>query len=430
MLKKLRQSLITRLMLYFFLAGLVLVALFSMNIAFGLKVHFKNEILPNIAQYIIYIKDDIGTPPNLQKAQQLSQQLSIQILIKGPQVNWRSNDEMKAIQGLEFETAPLPYEQFKIAHRHGHNFVMLNDGVYQYYFSVKSFAGSPSFLRNIGLMLVLILFMVVLFFAIKKSLSPLNIIMQGVKDLAQGHLDTKISVHNSFEFEQLANGINNMAEEIKTMLEAKQQLLLAISHEMRSPMTRAQVNLALLPEGEIQKALKHDLVEMELLISQILESQRLNQKHSALNKTQFQLDELIKEVIKTYFEQENIGLELIPVSITADHTRMMLLIKNLIDNALKYSKQVKKPPVIRLTDQHGQVSCEVQDYGIGMKNSDLKQITQAFYRIDEARQRSTGGFGLGLYLCHLIVKAHDATMNFESTLGQGTQVIITLPRNF
>ncbi len=424
MLKKIRQSLITRLMFYFLLAGFVMVALFSMNIAFGLKVHFKNEILPNIAQYMIYIKDDIGLPPNIHRARQLSEQLSIQVLIKGPGINWHSNDKMSEVQGLQFEVAPQPYQQFKIAHQHEHNFVLLEESGYQYYFSLKTFSGSPSFKRNLGLFVVFMLFMVVLFFAIRKSLSPLHDIKQGVKKLAQGDLDSKIIVHNSFEFEQLANGINNMAEEINGMLEAKQQLLLAISHELRSPLTRAQVNLALLAESDSQKALKYDLVEMELLISQILESQRLNQKHSVLNKTQFQFDVLIQHVIKTYFAQEELDLELTSISIVADYTRVMLLVKNLIDNALKYSKQTTKVPVIRLMKRNNEVICEVQDYGIGMKGIELNKITQAFYRIDEARQRSTGGFGLGLYLCHLIVQAHNARMTFESEEGRGTRVIV------
>jgi len=430
MLKNIRQSLITRLMIYFLLASFVLVLLFSINIAFGLKVHFKNEILPNIAQYLVYIKDDIGTPPNLEKAKLLSEKLSIKMLIKGPDLNWQSNAISLDINDLDFEAAPMPYRHFKIAHRLKHNLILLQQGDYQYYFSVRPLAGSASYTRNIGLMVVFVIFMAVLFFVIRKSLKPLNVISQGVKEIAKGNLDSTIKVQNSFEFEQLANGINMMAGEINIMLEAKQQLLLAISHELRSPITRAQVNLALLPEDDVQKALKHDLVEMEQLISQILETQRLSQTHGALNKTNFQFDELIQQVIKTYFESENIEVTLEPITIYADHTRFMLLIKNLIDNALKYSEHTNQSPEIHLSIQNNQIICRIKDFGIGMKSTDLDKIIQAFYRIDQARQRSTGGFGLGLYLCHLIVKAHHATMSFESELAKGTTVSVLIPKSF
>ena len=426
MFKNIRQSLITRLMLYFILAGFAVVVLFSINIAFGLKVHFKNEILPNIAQYLIYIKDDIGIPPNLIKAKKLSQDLSIKIFITGPGINWKSDELMPDIHTLAFEPAPSPYQKYKIAHRHKHNFVLIEDNQFNYYFSVSRLASSPSFTRNISLLAVLIFFMLLLFFAIRKSLKPLKAISSGVKEIAQGNLESNITIQNSYEFEQLALGINSMATELNTMLEAKQQLLLAISHELRSPITRAQVNLALLPEDDIQKALKHDLLEMEHLISQILESQRLNQTHSALNKTTFQLDDLIHQTVQTYFEGKKIDLKLSSISINADQTRFMLLIKNLIDNALKYSTHSSSAPVIRLIKENRGLKLEIEDFGIGMNAEDLDKITQAFYRIDQARQRSTGGFGLGLYLSHLIVKAHGANMTFQSKMGQGTQVIITM----
>jgi signal transduction histidine kinase len=70
---------------------------------------------------------------------------------------------------------------------------------------------------------------------------------------------------------------------------------------------------------------------------------------------------------------------------------------------------------------------EVIDHGPGIDASDLEHITEPFYRADTARQRSTGGYGLGLYLCKLIVEAHAGAIEIQSSPGQGTRVIVRLP---
>ena len=96
---------------------------------------------------------------------------------------------------------------------------------------------------------------------------------------------------------------------------------------------------------------------------------------------------------------------------------------------MKYSSASDPVPEVRLFSENSTVIIEVEDFGCGMEKDELDQITQAFYRIDQARQRSTGGFGLGLYLCMLIVKAHQGQMTFKSQLNQGTRVRVELPNN-
>ena len=422
MLKQFRQSLITRLMMYFLIAGILFVVLFVINMVHGLRVHFKQEILPNIAQYLEYVTQDIGSPPDLNKAMELTQNLSFELRIKGGKLRWQSRDNIPEIELLQFETGPEPYLNYKVAHYRGSNYVLLQYGEYEYLYVIgKLFKGSKN-KRSLGLIIVIIISMLVLFFLIRSSLNPLKVISAGVKNIADGDLESPIEVHQSTEFNRLANGINDMALQISSMLEGKQQLLLAISHELRSPLTRAKVNLALLEENSITLALQEDVNEMEALISQILESERLNQRHAVLNITEIQLDQLVTEVIALYFADAGITCELEPVKLNADKTRIILLIKNLLDNAIKYTEQGSQPPVVRVFRESSSVILEISDSGCGIEPSELDKITQAFYRIDKARQRSTGGFGLGLYLCQLIVLAHAANMTISSQHQVGTQV--------
>ena len=427
MLTRIRQSLITRLMVYFFIAGLLFVVLFGINFAHGLRVHFKQEVLPNIAQYLGYIVQDIGSPPDLDKAERLSHELSLKMRISGPGTDWQSHSQIPRINELELEPAPAPFQEFEISHQRHRNFVVLRAGEYRYLYMIGRPFGRERHQRSIGFIVVVTLSMLVLFWLIRRSLRPLDAIQQGIQRIGQGVLDEPIAARGSSEFKELAQGINTMSEQIDTMLEGKQQMLLAISHELRSPITRARINLELLPDHASKQALIEDCNEMEHLVSQLLESERLNQRHAVLNKSRFSLDELVSETVGQYFPSDQVGLQLQPVELYADRTRCGLLIKNLLDNALKYSSEQDRSPEVRVHQQQAGAVLEVEDFGQGMAQQGLERVTQAFYRIDQARSRDTGGFGLGLYLCDKIVDAHGAQLSITSQVDVGTKVSVVFP---
>jgi signal transduction histidine kinase len=91
--------------------------------------------------------------------------------------------------------------------------------------------------------------------------------------------------------------------------------------------------------------------------------------------------------------------------------RVRLLLRNLIDNALRHSAGAATPPVVSLSsDAQGQLHLSVRDFGPGVAEEHLAQLAEPFYRADSARQRATGGFGLGLYLCELVAQAHGGAL--------------------
>lgn len=427
MFKRLRQSLITRLMLYFVVTAVLVIVLFGINLAQGIKAHFKQDLLPNIVQYLDYIVQDIGLPPDIQKAQRLSDGLAFELSITGPGINWQSHSRIPQIEQLDFENAPEPYQQFQVAFERGNNYLLLKQGGYTYLYVVGRLFKSESHQRSFSMLVIFILTLLLLFVLIRRSLKPLTPINDAVVRIGQGDLLHPLEPTGSIEFKNLGQGINEMSKQIHSMLEAKQQLLLAISHELRSPLTRARVNLELIADDATRQALVDDIREMESLIALILESERLNQPHAVLNRTVFQLDEMIRELLNEFFADRSIITDLTAVSINADRPRVELLVKNLLDNAFKYSGKLDASPQIRLIKHQQDIIIEVQDHGCGMDQQALSQATEAFYRADPARQRATGGFGLGLYLCQKIVDAHQARMHIQSQLGEGTLVRITLP---
>jgi len=112
-----------------------------------------------------------------------------------------------------------------------------------------------------------------------------------------------------------------------------------------------------------------------------------------------------------------------------DPIRVKLLIKNLLKNAIQYSSEDSAKPKISLSLNNESLTIDVIDLGIGMPADLLDRLTEPFYRLDQARQRETGGFGLGLYLCQAITNAHKGTLTFNSEVGQGTHVTANLALN-
>ena len=116
----------------------------------------------------------------------------------------------------------------------------------------------------------------------------------------------------------------------------------------------------------------------------------------------------------------------IPVA-NLDATRVRLLMRNLIDNALRYNPEEGEPVQVSARALDDAVEITVRDHGPGIPPEHIEHVTEPFYRVDPARARATGGFGLGLYLCWRVVEAHKGRLNIESTGPDGTMVRVGLP---
>ncbi|RLA15687.1 MAG: hypothetical protein DRQ59_00865 [Gammaproteobacteria bacterium] len=405
----------------------VVAFILAFNFSSRIKPHLKNDLLPNLARYIEYVVDDIGSPPNLMKASSLTRSLPFELRIEGPEVEWSSQSTMMAINTYKLEQAPGPYQRYYIGSRHNEYFVRLNKGGFSYLFLVDSDFRSGTRKRHWFFFSLLGGTLFILYLLIRRMFRPIALISRQVGKIGAGELDKPIEVRGDDELAQLARGINEMSAQIKSMLESKAALLLAISHELRSPITRMRVNLELLDASDIRNSLIEDTREMEHLVSNILESERLSTNYAPLNQSQIDLAETIEDVVKEFFPMENIEQELTPVSVFFDRVRMRLLIKNLLDNACRYSADKKTVVEVKLERRSDSLVLQVSDQGPGIDEEDLQHITEPFYRADSARQRSTGGYGLGLYLCKLIVEAHAGSIEIQSSPGNGTRVIVRFP---
>lgn len=263
----------------------------------------------------------------------------------------------------------------------------------------------------------------------KRLLRPVQSLDDGVKRLSAGHLDFVLPVLTHDEFGALTGAFNQMVRRVKQMIRARDQLLLDVSHELRSPLTRMKVALALLPEDENRAGMAADLNEMEAMITELLELERLRDGRGIRCERQ-DLVPILRELAKSY-EQTSPGICFagIPpeILLDIDGEKIRTVLRNVFENAAKYSLPNSRPVEI-FAEQNGErVVVRISDDGPGIPDADISNLFEPFFRVDRSRSKKTGGYGLGLSICKRIMEAHVGSIIAQNNAGGGASFILTLP---
>ena len=425
-----RYSLSSKLVMLFVVMAIVFVILVSSAIRHAFQGHFRQHIQPHITQYLEYVTTDIGTPPDRDRAQQLADRLNIEIQIIDRENPWSSSGRLTSLEAMEVEREfVVNGKRFSHAEYGGHHYLTVHDGDTSLLFNVPNLRDQRRGFRGWIPIMILLLLLLVLYYATRRLFSPLETIKQGVQTFGNGDVDHRITIKRSDELGELADSFNSMAEDIQQMLDAKRQLLLAISHELRSPLTRARLAAEMLHDDDKKAQIIQDIKLMEALIKDLIESERLSSRHRGLQLSTQNIVTLIKDTFTEYFNQADFIAHLpsTEVRLEVDAARIQLLVKNLVDNAIRHTPTGAPAPEIRLESNEHNVVLTVIDHGEGIDAQHLPHVTEPFYRVDRSRQRDTGGYGLGLYLCRMIAEAHHGQLTIESRIGKGTRVVVSLP---
>jgi signal transduction histidine kinase len=267
------------------------------------------------------------------------------------------------------------------------------------------------------------------YFVLRRTLRPLRALNAGVARLAEGQLDVEVPNPGKDEFGALTGAFNRMARRVRDMLGARDQLLRDVSHELRSPLTRLKVALALLPEHPSKAAMSADVDEMERMVAELLELERLREGRGVRRERQ-DLTPLLHEVAAE-FEGRLPGVRLgprsrsLPVEIDRDQIRTVL--RNLLENAFKYALPDSRPVTIAAVDEPGRVVVRIQDDGPGIPAAERGRLFEPFFRVDPSRSKQTGGYGLGLSICKRIMEAHGGSIAVEATGARGATFVLAFP---
>ncbi len=424
-----RRSLRARLIGLFLLLALAMTLTFVAGMQAVTRYGWQDVARPLIGDYIDKLAAEIGTPPDVAKAQALTRRLPLRVRIEGPVVNWSSH----ASDPREGWRTPRRAEGDRPAGL-WHPTRVLADG-HRISFGLASLPRDDApedRARLIGwaTLLAMLALVAIAYARVRRLLRPLQDIRAGAIRYGAGDFSQAIPTRQRDELGELAQQINGMADGLRRLLDAKRALLLAISHELRSPLTRARLNAELVDEGAARDALLHDLAEMRDLITDLLESERLAAGHAALHTEPTDLNALLRELVGARFGARAITLALDPrlPALALDPARIRLLLRNLIDNALRHSPNTATAPIVTTRLDADAATLTVRDHGPGVDAAQLPLLAQAFYRPDSARARATGGVGLGLYLCRLVAQAHGGAMSLRNA-QPGLEVEIRLPRS-
>ncbi len=226
------------------------------------------------------------------------------------------------------------------------------------------------------------------------------------------------------EVRQATRAFNEMQRRVRRFLDDRTEMLAAISHDLRTPITRLRLRAELVEDEEQQIKMLRDLEEMETMISSVLSFARQDAAGEARKRVDLAalLQSICDDMADAELPVEFEGKTRLPY----DGRPMALkrALTNLIDNAVKYGKHAR----VELVEGLDNITVQIDDDGPGIPESEQEKVFAPFYRIDRSRSRDTGGTGLGLAFTRTIIRAHGGDIKLVNRAGGGLRVIVTLPR--
>ena len=216
---------------------------------------------------------------------------------------------------------------------------IVDNGDYLFYLVIDYIP--PAEINNLIFAIILsILFIVGLHFFISKYLRPVQLMKNRIESLEEGDLKSKIDIIGEDELADLSHSMNKLIEDINVLLENKHRLLLEVSHELRSPLARMQLLIAMIPEHKNLDKLKEEIEFLEGMINNLLLSDRLSWPYSKLELEKYSTHEIVNKVMEMFpVKRQRIKIDnhIPDEKVYIDATKFTLALRNLLDNAIKYS---------------------------------------------------------------------------------------------
>jgi two-component system sensor histidine kinase CpxA len=291
------------------------------------------------------------------------------------------------------------------------------------------------------LLILLMVSAVVCFWLARSITSPIRLLRKATKQFASGALSTRVAgqITGKNELAGLADDFDEMAGEIEALVGGQKRLLRDISHELRSPLARLGVALELVRQDKNvnlqQKALARIELEagrMNEMIGQLLSLTRLESKSEQLPRSEFDLCALLDRLVKDAdFEARDRQCRVVftgpeAVMISGFEELLARALENVIRNAIRYT-EVGTTVCVELIVEAGNLLIRVVDHGPGVPDEALSKLFEPFYRVAEARERQSGGTGIGLAIAEQAVRLHNGSIKASNRAEGGLLIEIIIP---
>lgn len=312
------------------------------------------------------------------------------------------------------------------------------------HYPMSQISASCNSLLNISYLMLIILFLlslIILIFFTEMVYIPLRKITEATEQYASGNMHYEFQIESEDEIGYLAASLSYMASEIARSEDDQKKFVANVSHDFRSPLTSIKGYLEAMLDGTIPPEMhekyltivRNETERLTKLTNGLLALNNLNTKGMLLDKSNFDINQMIRNVAATFegtCKSKTIAIELIltgdEMFVTADMGKIQQVLYNLLDNAIKFSHH---DSIIKLetTEKHNKIFVSVKDTGIGIPKEDLKLIWERFYKSDSSRGKDKKGTGLGLSITREIIRSHGENINVISTQGVGSEFIFSLP---
>lgn len=275
-----------------------------------------------------------------------------------------------------------------------------------------------------SLVVLLAAVIVVSLVAVRWATRPLNALADAADELGRNIDRAPLSESGPLEVARAARAFNTMQSRLVRHLRERTAMLAAMSHDLKTPITRLRLRAEMLEDGDLKSKIAQDLQEMESLVHATLDFMRgLESAEIAQPLDVMALLESLQA------DAEDIGSQVaVKGSTTSTYVGRPQALKrclgNLIDNALKYGKST----TILVEDDKQHLVIRIQDQGSGIPEAELERVFEPFYRIEGSRGRDTGGTGLGLSIARNIAQLHGGTLSLRNMNKGGLEAVLTLPR--
>ena len=261
---------------------------------------------------------------------------------------------------------------------------------------------SDKFILNI-LVFVDIFVLFLIFLYILKLLSPIKIITKQLTNFSNGDLSSRINIKSNDEIGILANSFNKMASNLENLIKTREELLRDIGHELRTPIAKGKFAIEKIDDFSQKELLKKIFKDLEILTNELIELEKLNS--TKLNITTFKAETLIVESLEKLYLDDESKIEINiqeDFKINGDLYYLSIVLKNLIDNALKYA-----------TSYPIQIDVKLNTISVSNKGKELSKQLEYYLKPFTQELSQRDGFGLGLSIVKKIIDKHDFRLEYS-----------------
>ncbi|MBI64720.1 MAG: hypothetical protein CMG64_00285 [Candidatus Marinimicrobia bacterium] len=323
--------------------------------------------------------------------------------------------------GFEFNKRYLSFGEYELPNQHFPAvFIVQNNKKYLLITDVVLFSEAYPLIPS---MVLAVVFMFLLYLLIRRFLLPINLMEQRIIALQRGDLDSQIKVSGNDELALLSTNFNSLISEVKQLLKQKERLLSEVSHELKTPLSKIRLLLAMLPKQEKVKKIDQQIKYLDSMITNILLSDSLSSPYSNLELSTFLFEDLIKQSIQISINDNINVLSKETIKIHGDRIKLSIVFKNIFDNIKKYSNSTKAGEVVVSQNKKNKIIV-IRDFGVGIPKSIIDIVDRPFVRNNKNK---VSGFGLGLAICKKVIECHGGNLAISNHKKGGAKFVVCLP---